>query len=108
VSDPKEEERLLEQAMRCAASGSATHWPTVAGYLHDEVLRLRAQVDVMGRALQRGADDMRRDMTQSHSMLVDLNRAVYGCDTWPDRPLDSVWEHLLAQVRKAFGQEEVA
>jgi hypothetical protein len=42
------------------------------------------------------------------SCLVDLNRAVYGCDTWPDRPWDSVWEHLLKQVRGALGQEEVA
>jgi hypothetical protein len=40
--------------------------------------------------------------------LLELNRAVYGCDTWPDRPHDSVWEHLLERVRKAFGQEEVA
>lgn len=39
---------------------------------------------------------------------TDLNRIIYGCDTWPDRPLDSVWEHLLEQVRKAFGQEETA
>lgn len=34
--------------------------------------------------------------------VTDLNRAVYGCDTWPDRPLDSVWEHLLDLVRKHF------
>jgi hypothetical protein len=40
--------------------------------------------------------------------LAQLNQAVYGCDTWPDRPWDSVWEHLLERVRKAFGQEEVA
>jgi hypothetical protein len=40
--------------------------------------------------------------------LLELNRAVYGCDTWPDRPHDSVWEYLLERVRKAFGQEEVA
>lgn len=33
--------------------------------------------------------------------VTDLNRAVYGTETWPDRPLDSVWEHLLEQVRKA-------
>jgi hypothetical protein len=40
-----EEAMLLEQAMRCAETGSATHWPTVAGYLRDEVLRLRARLE---------------------------------------------------------------
>lgn len=44
---------------------------------------------------------------QFAACLVALNRAVYGCDTWPDRPWDSVWEHLLERVRKAFGQESV-
>lgn len=47
-----EDQMLVEDAMAAAASGSAGHWPTVAGYLHDEVLRLRAQVDLMSRALQ--------------------------------------------------------
>lgn len=36
-----------------------------------------------------------------HAYLTQLNQAVYGCTSWPDRPLDSVWEHLLEQVRKA-------
>jgi hypothetical protein len=34
--------------------------------------------------------------------VTDLNRAMYGTDTWPDRPLDSVWEHLIGLVRKHF------
>lgn len=34
--------------------------------------------------------------------LTELNRAVYGCDTWPDRPWDSVWEHLIGLVTEHF------
>lgn len=30
----------------------------------------------------------------------DLYGAIYGNDSWPDRPLDTIWEHLLEQVRK--------
>ena len=37
--------------------------------------------------------------------LSQLNEAVYGCGTWPDRPWDSVWEHLLEQVRSRFPRE---
>lgn len=40
--------------------------------------------------------------------LTQLNQAVYGCTSWPDRPLDSVWEHLLELVRKHFQPEEAA
>ena len=40
--------------------------------------------------------------------LTQLNQAVYGCDTWPDRPWDTVWEHLLELVRKHFQPEETA
>lgn len=36
--DPDE----LEQALHAAQVGSATHWPTVAAILRDEVLRLRS------------------------------------------------------------------
>lgn len=47
-----EEAQLVEEAMRAAESGQAGHWPTVAGYLRAEVLQLRAQVDLMSKALQ--------------------------------------------------------
>lgn len=33
----------LEQALHAAQVGSATHWPTVAAILRDEVLRLRTE-----------------------------------------------------------------
>jgi hypothetical protein len=42
--DIEEERRLLAQAMACAESGEATHWPTVAGYLADEVKQLRTKL----------------------------------------------------------------
>jgi len=34
--------------------------------------------------------------------VSDLYSIVYPGDSWPDRPLDTIWEHLLEQVRKAF------
>jgi hypothetical protein len=37
----EEDADLLAQAMHCADTGDATHWPTVAGILHDEIVRLR-------------------------------------------------------------------
>ena len=37
-----EERGFVETALAAADSGSAGHWPTVAGYLADEVRRLRA------------------------------------------------------------------
>lgn len=37
-----EERGFVEIALAAADSGSAGHWPTVAGYLADEVRRLRA------------------------------------------------------------------
>lgn len=37
-----ESARLVTEALYCADSGEAGHWPTVAGLLADEVYRLRA------------------------------------------------------------------
>lgn len=34
----------------------------------------------------------------------ELYEAFYPGDSWPDRPLDTIWEHLLEQVKKAVKQ----
>jgi len=49
-----EDERLIEEALHCADTGNATHWPTAAGYLADEVRRLRAIEDA-SRSLRAAA-----------------------------------------------------
>lgn len=38
--------------------------------------------------------------TQANSCVRDLLQAVYPGDPMPDRPLDTVWKHLLEQVTK--------
>ena len=38
--------------------------------------------------------------TQANSCVRDLLQAVYPGDPMPDRPLDTIWEHLLEQVRR--------
>lgn len=40
----------LEQALHAAQVGSATHWPTVAAILRDEIIRLRAMYSAPQRA----------------------------------------------------------
>lgn len=39
-----EEAELVEQALRCAETGDAGHWPTAAGFLAEEIYRLRAEL----------------------------------------------------------------
>ncbi len=41
----QEQRDLVAQAMHCAEVGNATHWPTVASILRDEILRLRSDVE---------------------------------------------------------------
>lgn len=45
VAPTSEETELVERAMRCVEHGSAHQWQIVAGYLRDEVLRLRAELE---------------------------------------------------------------
>lgn len=42
MTETPEELRFVDEALAAADSGSAGSWPTVAGYLADEVRRLRA------------------------------------------------------------------
>ncbi|WP_116051892.1 hypothetical protein [Amycolatopsis palatopharyngis] len=37
----EDDERDVQTALHCAETGNATHWPTAAGILADEVKRLR-------------------------------------------------------------------
>lgn len=61
--------------------------PKLAASLDEDVLAgLRADLD-QARAEQA-------------SMVRDLLQTVYPGDPMPDRPLDTVWEHLLDQVRQ--------
>jgi hypothetical protein len=60
----EEDERLVQEALHCAAIGQATHWPTVANVLADEVDRLRVE-----NAALRGA---------AETLLVDVERDNYG------------------------------
>jgi hypothetical protein len=48
--EEQEERMLLEQAMNCAEIGNASHWPTVAGMLRDEILELRARIESLQHA----------------------------------------------------------
>ena len=52
-----EEAEFVETALYAVDSGSAGHWPTVAGYLADEVRRLRAQVEAVDRLCRARDDD---------------------------------------------------
>jgi hypothetical protein len=40
------------------------------------------------------------DTTQADECVRDLLQAVYPGDPMPDRPLDTIWNHLLEQVRR--------
>jgi hypothetical protein len=41
ITPEGEEAQFVEEALAAVDAGSAGHWPTVAGYLADEVRRLR-------------------------------------------------------------------
>lgn len=59
----------VEKALHCADSGDATHWPTVASILADEVRRLRT---VAGRAL--ASMEMRQHLRQTEKMMQELEK----------------------------------
>lgn len=86
----------------------------VQKYLNDKA---RAEQDAKDRALAEKSAAERKLREEGEKVgrhigqadcVRDLYRAVYGNDTWPDRPQDTIWDHLIEKVRGAFGQEEVA
>jgi hypothetical protein len=67
--EPSEDEQYVEEALRCAATGQATHWPTAAGYLADEMRRqavelatVRAENKRLRRAADRALSGQRDDL----------------------------------------------
>lgn len=77
------------------------------------VARAKAEEEARAQALARESAEkwkFRRDgYDEGHRIgqgkcVRELYEAVYGNDAWPDRPLDTIWEHLLEQVRKAVKQ----
>lgn len=58
-----EEAELVEQALKCAETGNAGHWPTAAGFLADEVYRLRAELAAT-RAVVDAADALVTECVQ--------------------------------------------
>jgi hypothetical protein len=69
-----EERELVELALRCADSGSATHWPTAAGYLADEVRSLRAEVAKL--KAEAVALQERHDLDQAAYRSVCIDRTT--------------------------------
>lgn len=64
-------------------------------------LKRRAEAAMEAKDRERAeVYELGRRMGQS-TCVSDLYSAVYPGDSWPDRPLDTIWEHLLEQVRKA-------
>lgn len=57
MDEMTEEQEFVEMALRCADTGTAGHWPTAAGYLADEVRRLRVEL----RAAKDYANEIARD-----------------------------------------------
>jgi hypothetical protein len=44
---------------------------------------------------------------RENDLTRELYQAVYPGDAWPDRPLDTVWNHLLEQIRAQSAQQLV-
>lgn len=42
---------------------------------------------------------------REHQLARELYQAVYPGDAWPDRPADTMWTHLLEQVRTQAAQQ---
>ena len=72
-----EEERLVEEALHCADTGQAGHWPTAAGVLADEVRRLRAELAEMDEA-RLSALDLWRMSVHGVTSTRDLPRGAWS------------------------------
>lgn len=69
LADPTDEDyRLIYQALDCADTGNAGHWPTAAGILADEVRRLRV--------LMRECLGATCSLTEFDRVSADLSRAL--------------------------------
>jgi hypothetical protein len=68
--------------------------------LRAEVEAERLRADQLGETANRLRQERSDARAERDSMVRDLLAAVYPGDPMPDRPLDTVWEHLLEQVRK--------
>lgn len=79
-----EDEQFVEEALHCADIGQATHWPTAAGYLADEVRRLRAE----NADLQLAA----------RTLLTDVERDNYGRLVIDEAGLD-IFESIIRKTR---------
>lgn len=102
---------LVKRGLTTWASGECLDLTDLGKQVREVLLaRAKAEEEAKTQALAReeakkwefrqaGYDDGYR--VARAACMTDLNRVIYGCDTWPDRPHDSVWNHLLEQVRKA-------
>lgn len=66
-----EDEQFVEEALACVDAGNAGHWPTVAGYLANEVRRLRATPTVTSEQIAEAVETVR---------VRRLNRILTGRD----------------------------
>lgn len=88
-----------EAALPHLASRQSADRDTETAALRDENERLRAELEQhqTGESYEIGESYGRT--AQANSCVRDLLDAVYPGDPMPDRPLDTVWEHLLNAVR---------
>lgn len=94
-----EDEQLVAQALRCAETGNAGHWPTAAGYLAAEIYRLRKERDewrtaavVMGRvALARtvAGDELLAALSEWQPRLLYSDRLRAATEAWRSTRADA-------------------
>jgi hypothetical protein len=101
---------LVKRGLTAWASGERLTLTELGGQVREVLLaRQQAEEESEKQALRdRNALVEKGRGDAEKSCVLDLYRAVYGNDSWPDRPLDTIWNHLIEKVRGAFGQEEVA
>lgn len=80
-----EEQQFIDMALLAADSGSAGHWPTVAGYLADEVRRLRAILALVPQPTAVVDEAKLAEVLRAHMNFTES----YG-DRDPNMPLEEV------------------
>jgi hypothetical protein len=113
LADPTDEDsRLVAEALHCADTGDAGHWPIAAGILADEVRRLRAD-----RAMAEGytnaayADRQiaRADLAAAQARITALLAVADAAKTYVEAPeghddLPDMYGGLVVAVRALSGE----
>lgn len=85
--------QFVEEALHCADSGEAGHWPTVAGYLADEVRRLRGVLATRTAAVVQE----RNQLADTLAVIDDLAFAVMAGEGEDKRRAQDALADLLAK-----------